>query len=336
MPIIQTRRRFISSAALAGAAGLLHVPRVAAAEGALETTTVRIANLQGICVAPLYIAEELLRAEGFTDIHYVRLAPGQNAPEGIAGGEVDFGTNFASVLVAGLDHGIDLTVLSGVHVGCFELFVNDATRSLAELKDKRVGITYLGSPGHLFLSAMAAHVGIDPGKDLHWVMSEQPGGAIELFTRGKVDAFLGFPPDTQELRAQNIGRVIVNSVLDRPWSQYFCCMLAGNRAFVRNYPIATKAVVRAILKADDLCVSNPARAAQRLVDGGFTPRYDYAFQTLTEVPYDKWREYDPEDTIRFYALRLHEVGMVKSSPQKIIAAGTDWRFFDELKRELKA
>jgi NitT/TauT family transport system substrate-binding protein len=90
------------------------------------------------------------------------------------------------------------------------------------------------------------------------------------------------------------------------------------------------------LKAADFRVSEPARAAQRLVEGGYTPRYDYALQTLNEVPYDKWREYDPEDTVRFYALRLHEVGMIKSSPQKIIADGTDWRFLNELKRELKA
>ena len=75
--------------------------------------------------------------------------------------------------------------------------------------------------------------------------------------------------------------------------------------------------------------------AQRLVDGGFA-RYDYALQTLTEIPYRNWREYDPEDTMRFYALRLHEAGMIKSSPKKIIAEGTDWRFLDELKRELKA
>ena len=61
-----------------------------------------------------------------------------------------------------------------------------------------------------------------------------------------------------------------------------------------------------------------------------------ALQTLTDNPYDKWREYDPEDTLRFYALRLHEVGLIKSSPQKIIAEGTDWRFLTELKRELKA
>jgi len=64
-------------------------------------------------------------------------------------------------------------------------------------------------------------------------------------------------------------------------------------------------------------------------------RYDYALQTLRDNPYDKWREYDPEDTLRFYALRMREAGFVKSSPQKIIADGTDWRFLDELKRELK-
>nr|MDP9179927.1 ABC transporter substrate-binding protein [Gemmatimonadota bacterium] len=58
-------------------------------------------------------------------------------------------------------------------------------------------------------------------------------------------------------------------------------------------------------------------------------------QALTEVPYGVWREYDPEDSMRFYALRLHEAGMIKASPQKIIAAGTDWRLFNELKRELK-
>ena len=113
-------------------------------------------------------------------------------------------------------------------------------------------------------------------------------------------------------------------------------MLAGNREFVREHPVATKRVLRAILKATDLCVTDPARVARRIVAGGFTSSYDYALQTLNEVPYDKWREYDAEDTIRFYALRLHEIGMVKSTPQKIIAENTDWRFFNELKRELKA
>jgi NitT/TauT family transport system substrate-binding protein len=29
------------------------------------------------------------------------------------------------------------------------------------------------------------------------------------------------------------------------------------------------------------------------------------------------------------------MGMIKSSPQEIIAEGTDWRFLDELEREMK-
>ena len=75
---------------------------------------------------------------------------------------------------------------------------------------------------------------------------------------------------------------------------------------MEKHPVATKRVVRAILKAADLCASEPAPAARMLVDGGFTPRYDYALQALQELPYDKWREYDHEDTMRFYALRLHD------------------------------
>ena len=113
-------------------------------------------------------------------------------------------------------------------------------------------------------------------------------------------------------------------------------MLAGNREFVGKNPIASKRVLRAILKAADLCAAEPARVARQLVDGGHAARYDYAFQTLSENPYDKWREYDPEDTIRWYALRLHEVGFIKSNPQKLVADGTDWRFLNELKHELKA
>jgi len=144
------------------------------------------------------------------------------------------------------------------------------------------------------------------------------------------------PPEPQDLRARHIGHVIVNTAVDRPWSQYFCCLLGGNAEYVRTHPVATKRVLRAVLKAADLRATEPDRAARRLVDSGFAPRYDYAFQTLSELPYDKWREYDAEDTMRFYALRLREAGFIKSGPQKIIADGTDWRFLNELKRELKA
>jgi NitT/TauT family transport system substrate-binding protein len=187
----------------------------------------------------------------------------------------------------------------------------------------------------MFVSVMAAHIGLDPVNDIRWVTSASPP-PVELFADGKIDAVLGFPPEPQDLSARHIGHVVVDTTVDRPWSQYFCCVLAGNSEYVRRYPVATKRVLRAILTASDLCATEPASVARRLVDGGFTARYDYALQSLSELPYDKWREYDAEDTFRYYALRLHEMGFVKSSPQKIIADGTDWRFLNELKRELKA
>jgi NitT/TauT family transport system substrate-binding protein len=124
--------------------------------------------------------------------------------------------------------------------------------------------------------------------------------------------------------------------LDRPWSQYYCCVLVGHRDFVRQYPVATKRALRAILKATDLCATEPERAARLLVKGGFVDNYDVGFQPLPELPYNVWRELDPEDSMRFYAVWLHEFRMIDSTPNKIIAEGTDWRFLNELKRELKA
>jgi NitT/TauT family transport system substrate-binding protein len=229
-----------------------------------------------------------------------------------------------------IDRGVAITVLSGVHVGCIELLANE---SVSELKGKRVGIPGFGNSSHVHITLMADQVGLGPSKDIQWVVGP---AEKQLFIDGKIDAFIGVPPDPQELRTRHVGHALLKSAVDRPWSQYFCCMLAGNREYIRKYPVASKRVLRAILKATDLCVSEPESVARQLVAGGFTDRYDYALQTFSELPYDKWREYNPEDTLRFYALRSHEAGMIKSRPQKNIADGTDWRFLDELKRELKA
>jgi NitT/TauT family transport system substrate-binding protein len=334
MTMTQTRRRFLTTLASVSAAGFIRPRRGLAAEGALETTTVRLPKVLGICVSPQYAAEELLRTEGFTDIRYVEIEAAGVA-EAIGRGKLDFGLNYAPVLIPAIDAGESLTVLAGVHVGCFELFAKDGIQNVADLRGRSIGVQDWGSTAHVLVTLMAAHVGLDPANDIRWV-ADPSVKPVEQFVEGKIDAVLGFPPQPQDLRARHIGHVIVNSTVDRPWSQYFCCMVAGNREYVQSHPIATKRVLRAILKATDLCATEPTRVARQIVDGGFTPRYDYALQTFNEVPYDKWREYDAEDTVRFYALLMREVGFIKSSPQKIIADGTDWRFLDELKRELKA
>jgi NitT/TauT family transport system substrate-binding protein len=298
-----------------------------------ETTTIRLAKNATICIAPQYVVSDLLSAEGFTNVVYVQSDAGVEQAKAVANGDLDFTLHFSGPILLQVDRGLRITLLAGIHVGCFELFAKEGIRSVADLKGRTVGIQALETSQHVFLSAMATLVGLNPAKDIEWVTSASVK-PIELFAEGKIDAFLGLPPEPQVLRAKNIGHVIVNSAQDRPWSQYFCCMLAGNREFVRKNPIATKRVVRAMLRATDLCVSEPALVAQRMVDRGFTLRRDYTVQTLAEVPYNRWRDYDPEDTIRFYALRLREAGMVKSSPAKIIADGADWRFLNEVRREL--
>jgi NitT/TauT family transport system substrate-binding protein len=335
MYMTQDRRRFLATLSSAGAASLIGARSSFAQEAPPETTTVRLAKIAGICIAPQYVADELLRAEGFTDIRFVATDAGIPAALSLARGEVDFTANYAPTFIIPIDAGEPITIVGGEHIGCFELFAREGIRSIPDLKGKNVGVQSLGSSQHTFLSTMAAHVGLDPAKDIHWITSSSPK-PIQLFADGKIDAFLGFPPDPQELRARNIGRVIVNSSIDRPWSQYYCCMLAAHRDYVRAHPVATKRVLRAVIKATDLCVTQPEQVAQRIVDGGFTARYDFALQSLKEIQYRKWRDYDAEDTIRFYALRLREAGMIKSSPGKILADGADWRFFNELKRELKS
>jgi NitT/TauT family transport system substrate-binding protein len=333
MRMVPSRRRFLATLSAAGGAGLIGASRSFGQEPPPETTTVRLTRVTGTCIAPQYVAEELLGLEGFTNVQYLLTEAGIGQSRAIASGEVDFSLNFAAPLVIPIDAGEAISIIAGVHSGCFELFGNERIRGIADLKGKTVGVQGLGASPHVFLAAMAAHVGLDPIKDINWVTSPSIAPK-ELFAEGKIDAFLGFPPEPQELRARKIGRVIVNSSIDRPWSQYFCCMLAGNKDFIRKHPVATKRVLRAILKATDLCASEPS-VAQRMVDGGVTPRYDYALQALKEIPYAKWREYDPEDTIRFYSLRLREAGMIKATPNKIIADAADWRFLNELKRELK-
>jgi NitT/TauT family transport system substrate-binding protein len=159
---------------------------------------------------------------------------------------------------------------------------------------------------------------------------------MRLFRAGAVDAFLAFAPQPQELRAARLGRVIVDTTHDRPWSQYFCCMAAATREYARRNPVATKRALRAILKAADICAQEPEQAARFLQAKGYETRYELSVEVLRGLPYRRWGESSPEDSLRFYALRLYEVGMIRTSPQKLLARGSDWRFFNELKKELKA
>ena len=332
-----SRREFLGTAALAGTGALLGLRTDGiAAEPPPETTRIKLVQITGICIAPQYVAQDLLHSEGFTDVQYFGVsASGIEAAKAVAAGNADLTLTFVAPLVMQIEAGDPILMIGGVHVGCFVLFGTERVRAVRDLKGKTVGVQALGSSQHVFLASMMAHVGLDAKKDVTWA-THPSRESMRLLAEGKIDAFLGFPPDPQELRAKKIGHVVVDSMMDKPWSQYFCCMLGANREFVRKHPVATKRALRAILKATDITAREPERTARFLVDKSYTGNYDYALQALKDIPYGKWREYDPEDTVRFYSLRLNEIGMIKSSPQKIISQGTDWRFLRELKKEMKA
>ena len=326
------RRQFLARASALSAASLLGVPGIAAAEPPPEVSRIRLVHAPAICLAPQYLAEELLRLEGFTEVEYVEIEDDAGGRL-LASGRADVTMWDIPSLIPLLDMGQPVVLLAGVHAGCFELFAKENVRSVSDLKGRRVAIGPLGDSRHILLSSMLAYVGINPKTDVEWIVDPY---SVQPFLDGRADAALAFAPLPQELRRKGIGHVILNTAQDRPWSQYFCCVVAGHRDFVTRHPIATKRAMRAILKGADICAREPDRAARYMADKGYEPRYDIGLEVMKELLYRRWRDADPEDTLRFHALRLYDVGMIKSTPQKLIAQGTDWRFLNELKRELKA
>ncbi len=340
-----SRREFLKLAAglgLSASAGALLqgcgiLPATPTAGPSLETTTLRLAQNVVVCTAPLYVAQDLLPSEGFTDVRYVPKAPGPESVNALTVGEIDMAIAPVTGHVNWVEQGAPVVALAGIHSGCWELFGTDQVNSIRDLKGKTVATAVLGGGTQVFLSAMLGYVGLDP-KDIHWV-AHPFAETKQLLAEGKIDAYLAFAPEPQEMRAEKIGHVVVNLMMDKPWSQYFCCVLSANRDFVRKNPVATKRALRAILKGADMCAHEPERVARFIVDKGYVPNYAYALQTLQEMQaggaFSMWRELDPEDTLRFYALRLNEVGLIKSSPNDIVARSADWRYLNELKTELK-
>jgi NitT/TauT family transport system substrate-binding protein len=338
-----SRRRFLANASAVGAIPWLGLPRMAAAEPPPEIRKIRLAGpIPIVCTAPQLLAEELLHLEGFSEVEYVSIM--ESGIDLFRDGRVDMSMWNVPSLVPVLDAGHPIVILAGIHPGCWELFGNERVRAIRDLKGKNIAIhgnrdgesVVFLDVDHSLIASILAYVGIDPQKDVNWVLGSSYDEAMHLFVDGKADAYMAPPPRPQELGARKIGHVIVNGTQDRPWSQYYCCVLAANQQFVDRYPVATKRAVRAFLKATDICSQDPERVARHLAAKGWEPRYEVGLEVLNSISFKRWREVDPEDTVRFFALRLHEVGMIKSTPQKIIDRGTDWRFLNELKRELKA
>jgi NitT/TauT family transport system substrate-binding protein len=333
-----SRREFIGGLALTGAAvvlGLRPGPGAAAVEPPPETTRLRIFGSDPACYAPVYVAEPLLYKEGFTDVQYV-FGPQTEIAKLSREGAVDLTPGFSASMMLRLEEQqYPVKILSGLHVGCYALVGSKRVNSVRDLKGKTVWAGGLKNNGpHIFFSTIVAYVGLDPRTDINyiWINKDE---AMRLFREGKIDAFITFPPWPQDLIDQGIGHILIDTNIDKPWSQYFCCMVTGQSYFIKKNPVATKRALRAILKANDIVARNPKLAARVVIEKKVRGESEYqsTLRALKDIPYGKWREYNPEDTVRFYALRMRDIGMIESNASQFIDRHTDWRFMNELKKE---
>jgi NitT/TauT family transport system substrate-binding protein len=326
--------------ALTGAGAMLGMrPSLsfAAPEPPPETTTLRLRVWKPACWAPVHVAEPLLREEGFTDIQYMMMAPGPKTVKKWQDDAVDMSPIFSAMEMYQVEKNKHpIVYLSGLHVGCYALVSSKKINSVLDLKGKNIwaGSVENGGP-HIFFKSIVAFVGLDPVKDFNYTWVKKDEG-MKLFHDGKIDAFMSFPPGPQELMDKGVGKLLVDTNVDKPWSQYFCCMMAGRRDFVKKNPIATKRALRAILKANDIVANDPEHTLKVLMEKQIWKKKEtkYILQAIKEIPYGKWRDYNPEETIRFYALRLRDVGLIKTPPEEFIEKYTDWSILESLKQEL--
>jgi NitT/TauT family transport system substrate-binding protein len=301
----------------------------------LETTSIRlwsVPNLQ--CIAAQYMAEPFLHDEGFTDVQYPRYAP-KDLLGDLGSGKLEFGVGYAAAFIPMIEAGAPLVMLGGVHVGCWQVFGTGDIKSLRDFKGKTVSVIGPTFTDGIFMAMILNDVGLDLHKDVK-VVNYPPSENARILTSGEVDAVVAFPPLSKELRVKGIGTVVLNSITDPPWSSYYCCTAVTTREWTEKYPVATKRALRAVLKGADAVAKDPDGSARFMVDRGYSDNFDYTCDILKEIPFaDIWRDFDPLDSIRFYALRLKQAGLIKSTPEEILGRGTDFRYLAQLKRELK-
>jgi NitT/TauT family transport system substrate-binding protein len=214
MHLIQTRRQLLTSMTAAGTAALLGPQKSLADQAPPETSTVRICRQTGTCTATQYLAEDLLRADGFTEVHFEGGAP---CAKTVGLGEVDFGLAMAPSILFQRQAGLPVTALAGVHPGCWELFAHPPIRTISDLKGKTVDTSDpFGSGAHLFMAIMAAHVGLDLRKDINWVAAGGLMPSIDLFAQHKTDAFLASSPPRGRPREPGGCRKMHTSARMRP------------------------------------------------------------------------------------------------------------------------
>src|SRR5438105_1349465 len=340
---LSTRRQLLlrtlgTGAAILGGSALAACARQSEAATTVlpppETTTLRIV-MPPECDPGLWLAKDYLREEGFTDISHVPTNFTTRA--WLTDGLADIAPAHPEFMVATIDAGLPLTVLAPLHSACLELWADRSITTVGGLKGRRISVRMKDKSDQFFafFAALLGYVGIG---DVHFVEAgiDNYGAMIDAFKDGRADAVLAGAAEGPKLRRSGTrGNVILDTMTDKPWSLYECCHLVANRDWARQNPIATKRATRAVMRATNRAAKDHAGAARDSIASGFPKEESLVVAAMNMCKYN-WRDVEPTETARFFALRLAEAKVIKSTPQEIIDRGTDFAFLPQLRSELKA
>jgi NitT/TauT family transport system substrate-binding protein len=294
-----------------------------------ETTSVRIV-MPPECDPGIWLAQDYLRDEGFTNISYVRTNFTVRA--WLTDGLADIAPAHPEFMVATIDAGLPLTVLAPLHSACLELWTDRSITTPAGLKGRRISVR-MKDPSDQFFAFFAALLGYGGIGDVHFVEAglDNYDAMIDAFTQGRADAVLAGGAEGPKLRrSRTLGNVILDSMTDKPWSLYECCHLVANRDWARQNPVAAKRATRAVINATNKAALDHARAAHDSVAMGF-PKEESLVKAAMDMCRYNWRDVEPTETVRFFALRLEQAKVIKSTPEQVIDAGTDFAFLRQLR-----
>jgi NitT/TauT family transport system substrate-binding protein len=281
-------RPFAPLALLVSCAMLLALPGCGDEDnGTAQSNKVKVCYIGLTCEPPIYVAYEMgfFKEEGL-DVELVK-TDWDSMRDGLGLGRFDATHTLIMYMLNPIDRGLDIKLTGGIHSGCLRIQsgINTDIETVKDLKGKRIGISHMGSPPFLFASRVLAKNGIDPQKEVEWVI--YPSDSMELaLDQGQVDAVANSEPIGTILLAKNKVRKIVDQGTDQPYSEEFCCVTALNGTFAANNPKAAAGVTRALLKAAKWVDANKTAAAKLAVDKGYlaaTPELNV--QAIREVTY---------------------------------------------------
>ena len=228
---------------------------------------VKLAYIGLTCEAAMFVAEEkgFFEEEGI-DVELIK-TDWDGLRDGLGLGRFDVNYTLIMYLLKPIEQGLDVKITGGIHTGCLRVHAaaDSGIETVEDLRGKRIGIPTMGSPPFLFASRALAAKGLDPEKDVEWVVVA-PDVSMLALENGQVDAIADSEPIGSILAAQGKVRIVADQGADPQFRDEYCCAVVVNGDFAKRDPETAAKVTRALLKGARWVDENPVSAAELSVE----------------------------------------------------------------------